>query len=128
MRYLISITLIIAAIIHLLPLPGVLGSERLAALYGLDVSEPNLAILMRHRAVLFGLLGVFLAIAAFRPAWQPAAFVAGSISVVSFLWLAWSTGHYNAQIARVVAADVIALIGLIIGAGAYLWLQRSAPA
>jgi hypothetical protein len=128
MRYLISATLILTAIIHLLPLPGVLGSERLAALYGLDVLEPNLAILMRHRAVLFGLLGVYLAIAAFRPAWQPAAFLAGLISVVTFLWLARSTGHYNAQIARVVAADVVALVALLIGAGAYIAMRRAALA
>jgi len=66
MRYLISVMLVVVAIIHLLPLPGVLGSERLAALYGLSFDDPNLQILMRHRAVLFGLLGVFIMIAAFR--------------------------------------------------------------
>lgn len=67
MSYLISAMLVVVAIIHLLPLPGVLGSERLAALYGLSFDELNLAILMRHRAVLFGLLGVFFLVAAFRP-------------------------------------------------------------
>ena len=48
----------------LLPLAGVLGAGRLSALYGIAFEEPNLVLLMRHRAVLFGLLGVFLAIAA----------------------------------------------------------------
>jgi hypothetical protein len=123
MRYLVSATLVVAAIIHLLPLSGVLGSERLAALYGLNVSEPNLAILMRHRAVLFGLLGAFLAIAAFRPALQSMAFTAGLVSVASFLWLAWSIGGYNAQIARVVTADVIALAFLVVGLGAHLFIR-----
>ena len=59
-RYLVPAMLILVGLIHLLPLSGVLGSERLASLYGLSFSEPNLAILMRHRAVLFGLLGVLL--------------------------------------------------------------------
>ena len=70
MRYLVSGSLVLAGVIHLLPLSGLLGAERLAALYGLDFSEPNLSILMRHRAVLFGLLGAFLVFAAFRPSLQ----------------------------------------------------------
>ena len=52
--------LILVGIIHLLPVSGVLGVERLAVLYGITLEEPNLEILMRHRSVLFGLLGLFL--------------------------------------------------------------------
>jgi hypothetical protein len=117
---LISLMLVIAGVIHVLPLAGVAGSERLAALYGLDFSNPNLAILMRHRAVLFGLLGVFLIYAAFRPSQQPAAFVAGIVSAGAFLALAWATGDYNSLVAKVVAVDVVALVCLVIGAGTYV--------
>jgi hypothetical protein len=78
MRYLVSAMLAIVAIIHLLPLSGVLSSERLSSLYGLSFDEPNLAILMRHRAVLFGLLGSFMLFAAFRPSLQAAALVVGA--------------------------------------------------
>ena len=124
MRYLVSAMLVIVAIIHLLPLVGVLGSERLASLYGLDFSEPNLAILMRHRAVLFGLLGGLLLFAAFRSAWQRVAFVAGFASVVSFLALAWSIGGYNASVDRVVTADVVALVCLAIGLAAHIYTTR----
>ena len=123
MRYFVSAMLAVVAIIHLLPLSGVLGAERLAALYGLSFNEPNLAILMRHRAVFFGLLGLFLLFAAFRPSLQTLAFIAGFISVVSFLWLAWSVGGYNAQIARVFMADTIALGCLIVGAVAHVYVQ-----
>lgn len=116
----VTVALLVAAVIHLLPVVGVLGSTRLEALYGLPVTDPNLAILMRHRAVLFGLLGAFLAIAAFRPALQGSAFVAGFVSVLSFLGLAWSTGGYNALVGRVVIADIVALLGLLIGLVAFL--------
>jgi len=125
MRYLISLMLLVAAAIHLAPLSGVLGGERLTALYGIGFDEPNLAILMRHRAVLFGMLGVFLLLAAFMPKLQVVAIGAGLVSVVSFLWLARSVGGYNAQIARVFAADVVALVCLIVGAVA-LWKVRAA--
>ncbi len=116
MRYVVTASLIVAAIIHLLPLSGVIGSGRLAALYGLDFSEPNLAILMRHRAVLFGLFGAFLVYAAFKPSLQVIAFVAAFVSVLSFLLLAWSSGGYNPLVGRVVTADLVALVALVIGA------------
>ena len=79
---------------------------------------------MRHRAVLFGLLGAFFLYAAFRPAFQVAAFVAGFVSVLSFLYLAGSTGGYNAQVHRVVIADIIALVCLVIGATTSAYLSR----
>ena len=124
MRYLISVTLIIAGIIHLLPLSGALGADRLSALYGTTLSDPNLVILMRHRAVLFGILGLFFVFAAFRPTFQPLAFLAGFISVISFLWLAWSTGNYNMQINRIVVADLVALGSLIVGSVAYYYAKQ----
>ena len=82
---LVSAMLVVIAIIHLLPLAGVLGSERLASLYGLSFDDPKLAILMRHRAVLFGVLGLFFLFAAVRPALQTLAFVLAFVSIVSFL-------------------------------------------
>jgi len=127
MRHLVTAMLLVVAVIHLLPLSGVLGGDRLVALYGVTLEDPGLTILMRHRAVLFGLLGLFLAFAAFRPALQPLAFVAGFASVLSFLWLAWSTGGYNPQVGRVVVADVVALVCLVAGATAYVRLGRLRP-
>ncbi len=118
---LISTTLVVAGVIHLIPISGVLGSERLFALYGLPMTESNLSILMRHRAVLFGLLGAFMVFAAFRPHLQALALVAGFASVISFLGIAVSTGGYNDAVARIVAADLVALVSLLIGATACLW-------
>jgi hypothetical protein len=112
--------LVVVAVIHLLPLSGVLGGARLHALYGLAFDDPSLEILMRHRAVLFGLLGAFFLYAAFRPAFQPVAFAAGFASVLSFLGLVWSVGHYNAQVGRVVTADIVALVALVVGVAAYV--------
>jgi hypothetical protein len=121
--YLVSGSLVIAGLIHIIPAAGLLGPEKLTSLYGIAFSEPNLAILMRHRAVLFGLLGVFLIVAAFKPAWQIAAFIAGFVSVVSFIWLAWSIGGYNQHVARVFTVDIVALICLVAGAMSYAILH-----
>jgi hypothetical protein len=108
----ISTLLLIVAAIHLLPIVGVFGVDRLASLYGIDVADNNLAILMRHRAVLFGILGGLFAFAAFRPSIQPLAFVAALVSVASFLYLALTIGEYNGAIRKVIIADVIAAVAL----------------
>jgi hypothetical protein len=118
-KYVVAVSLVIVGIIHLLPLSGVIGGERLSALYGLSLNEPNIAILMRHRAVLFGILGFFFIAAVFKQSFQPYAFGVGFVSVLSFIGLAWAAGNYNEQIARVVTADLIALAALIIGSIAF---------
>jgi hypothetical protein len=123
-HYLVSATLVVVGFIHLLPLSGVLGGARLSAVYGISFNEPNLLILMRHRAVLFGLLGIFMVIAAFKPDFQLAAFVAGFLSVVSFVWIAYSTPGYNAAIGRVVMVDIAALLCLMVGAAGYVYLRN----
>ena len=119
-KWVTSVMLVIAGIIHLLPLGGFMSSQRLQTMYGITAPDANLEILLRHRAILFGLLGAYLVLAAFRPASQPNAFAAGFISVSTFLWLAYTVGSYNTQIARVVSADVVALACLGIGAITYL--------
>ncbi|KAF0249603.1 MAG: hypothetical protein FD167_992 [bacterium] len=121
MHYVISAMLVVVGVIHLLPLSGLLGAERLTTLYGISFVEPNITILMRHRAILFGLLGLFLIYAAFRPTLQPLALITGFISVISFLWLAWSVGGYNGLIARIVIADVVALICLLTATVFYMY-------
>ncbi|HSW07269.1 phosphopantetheine adenylyltransferase [Aquabacterium sp.] len=127
MRHLIAACLLIASLIHLLPALGVLGAERLAQLYGLNLSEPNLLILMRHRAVLFGVVAGLLLWAVLAPALRPAAFAAGLASVLSFLVLARMSGDHNAQLARVVMVDWFALGVLAAGAAAQLVLQLREP-
>lgn len=124
MRYVAPVCLFIVGVIHLLPLAGVPGSERLTALYGIPVEGANLEILMRHRAALFGLLGALLVYAAFRPKLRVIAFVAGFVSVVSFLWLALATGGYNDAIGRVVVADWLALACLAVGSASLAMSRR----
>lgn len=121
MRTFIAATLLVGGVIHLLPLVGVLGTERLASLYGISVQDPNSAILMRHRAVLFGLIGGLMVMAMFKPALQPAAFAIGLLSICSFLYIAWSVGHYNAQLSRIVVVDLLAFACLLAGAIACAW-------
>ena len=119
MRFIVPAMLLVAGIIHILPLSGVLSAARLFDIYGISFDDPNLEILMRHRAVLFGLLGIFLLSSAFLPSLQLAALITGFVSVVSFLYLAYSVGGYNDQVNRIVTADKAALVCLLVGSIAY---------
>ena len=117
--HVITAMLLIVAFIHLAPISGALGEKQLEKLYGVSFASPDLQILMRHRAVLFGILGLFFAHAAFTPALQPLAFLAALASLASFFYLAFSVGNYNPGIRKVIVADVIASVALAIAVVLY---------
>ena len=119
MKLILATSLAIVGIIHLLPITGVAGAERLTALYGIALADPDLVLLLRHRAVLFGILGSYVLIAAFVPALQLSALVMALVSVVSFLALALSGDAVSPGIGRIVTADWIALGALVVGFVAY---------
>ena len=85
-------------------------------MYGVAVNDPGLSILLKHRAVLFGLLGGFILYAAFVPKYQMMAFVLGFISMVAFLVIALGVGNYNPAIRKVVVADIIGIVCFVIAA------------
>jgi hypothetical protein len=60
MTYVASVSLVLVAIIRLMPVTGVSGLRRNEMSYGITPGDAYLRILMRHRAVLFGVLGAFL--------------------------------------------------------------------
>jgi hypothetical protein len=125
MKYVLQAMLLIVGIIHLLPLSGVISGQQLESLYGISLNDPNLVLLMRHRAVLFGLLGAFLCVSAFKSQWQGAALIAGFVSVLSFLLLEMTISSGNEKIMRVVIADWIALFCLIIATAIWWRLSKT---
>ena len=105
--------LVLAGVIHLIPVTGDLVAERLRALYGVTLEDPTLRLLMQHRAILLGLLGALLVAAAFVPALQISALIGGLVSTISFLILARVTRPTGEATRRVVVADVVALLSLV---------------
>ena len=122
-RFVASAAVLAAGVVHLLPLLGTIGAGQLGVLYGVDLSDSNLIVLMRHRAVLFGLLGTLLVAAAFRRGLMPLAIAAGTISASSFFVFALLEGGLNEAMRRVLVADVLALVCL----GAAAAALRLAP-
>jgi hypothetical protein len=121
MRHVVTTVLVLVALVHLLPLAGALGPARLVALYGVPVADPNLEVLLRHRAVLFGILGGWILAGALHAPLTTSALLAGLASVASFLVLAAIVGPVNAPLQRVVAVDIVALLLLLAAAGVHVW-------
>jgi len=105
--------MLVVALIHLVPISGFLGVDQLATLYEIEITDGNLEILMRHRAMLFGILAGFVAYAAFLPAIQPIAFVAAFVSLASFFFMSFAVGEFNDAIHKIVIADVVASVSLL---------------
>lgn len=124
MNKLLTLALVAVAMIHLIPSVGVLGVDQLASLYDIQLHDDNIILLMRHRAVLFGLLGVFILIAAFRASLQLMAIVAGLVSVISFLLLAATVDGITIAINKVLWVDRAALVILLIAAWLYAIQRR----
>ena len=71
---------------------------------------------MRHRAVLFGIVGALLFASAFHPPLRDIGFAAGLVSMLSFVCIAAAVGHYNDKLRRVLVIDIAASVALLAAA------------
>jgi hypothetical protein len=111
---LVTAIFIIVGLINFLPVVGVLGATRLQELYAIPVTSHDLALLLRHRAVLFGLLGSLLIAAAFRPSLRAPAYIAGFVSMLSFIALAMPLSSAGTAMQKIFWADAVATVLLLI--------------
>jgi len=79
---------------------------------------------LRHRAVLFGVVGGLLLAGAFVPSLRAIGFAAGMVSMVSFLIFRALEGDGNEALARVAMVDYLGIVVLGI-AGAVAYAQSS---
>ena len=114
MEKLIIALIVVAGLINFYPIVGILSSEMLFNLYKIDSISNDLLILLKHRAILFGLLGGFIIYSAFKPELQIWGIILGLVSMVSFIIIALFTGSYGVGIQKIIIADVIALVSLVI--------------
>jgi len=112
----IRLSILVAAIVNIVPVVGLLSRKHVARGYDVRLEDPNLVVLMRHRALLFGLLGSFLAYAAFVPALHGLAFAGGLVSMLGFgaLGLA-ERDRLSRRMWKLLGADLIATAVLLLG-------------
>ncbi|MEM9617403.1 MAG: phosphopantetheine adenylyltransferase [Pseudomonadota bacterium] len=102
----------LAGLINFLPVVGVVSGARIESLYGVELADPALEILLRHRAVLFGLVGGFMIIAAFKKSLHGMAIIGGLIAMLSFMGLYYFTSSQPQSLMSIVYADIAGVISL----------------
>lgn len=110
----VAAVLLIVGVLNLLPGVGLLGPDHLASLYGVAELNDSVLVLLRHRALLLAMLGLFLVLAAFRADWRRPALIAGLLSNVVFVLLTRAEPT-TAELDRVATIDLVALPLLVVG-------------
>jgi hypothetical protein len=113
MKKFVTGALLIVGVINLYPVVGIISVDQLEKLYGVPLDNGDLIILMRHRAILFGLLGTFLIYSAFRSSIQTLACIAGLVSMISFIALAYASGQFGEALNKAIVADVVGSLALV---------------
>ena len=116
--------LFIVGVINFLPVIGVLSLDRINQLYGLSLADNNLATLLRHRALLFGLIGGFIIYSVFNPEYQVAAIILAAISMLGYLCILWLSGDTNSELIKVARIDIIGLVLLLVAVVLKIFLIR----
>ena len=104
--------LLIVGLINFAPIAGTLGVKKLEKAYDVSIDNPDLSILMRHRALLFGLLGGFILVSILVPAYQVPAMIMAAISMVGFAVICHTEVGYNMAIGKVLIADYVGILFL----------------
>jgi len=80
------------------------------------VLNSNYELLLRHRAVLFGIVGGVMLYSAFTKRNYTLAVVTGLTSMISFVILAMvAKGEINDELNRVMLVDLVGIVVLLIG-------------
>ena len=116
--------LLVVGVLNLTPAIVFFAPEKSMSLYAIDISEPNLGIVMRHRAVLLGLLGTALIYGAFRKEFLVPVIVAALVGKAAFLFLVYASPAVNLELGRVALFDVVAVSALLIALVLHLFVAK----
>lgn len=115
METLFRITLFIAGGINILPSILAFLPEKISKSYGIEMPNVNFELLLRHRAVLFAIVGGLMIYSAISKKYYSISVTVGLISMISFIILYFLMNGINPELEKVMKIDFIAVIMLIVG-------------
>jgi uncharacterized membrane protein (UPF0182 family) len=124
MEIVFRIALFLSGVINFIPSSLAFLPKKINASYGISVTDVNLELLLRHRAVLFGIVGGLMIFSAIFKRYYDLSVIIGGISMVSFVILYYGIGNINAELKKVMLFDVAAIIILAIGCFCYYFFGK----
>ena len=115
METVFRITLFIAGGINLLPSILAFLPDKISKSYGIEIPSVDFELLLRHRAVLFGIVGGLMIYSAFTKKYYSISVTVGLISMVSFIILYFLMNGINAELEKVMKIDLVAVAILLTG-------------
>jgi len=116
MELIFRICLFIAGVINFVPSILAFFPDKISSSYGVDISNTNYELLLRHRAVMFGIIGGIMIYSALTKRNYSMAIVIGLISMVSFFILyKFQQGEINPELTKVMRIDVVGIVVLLVG-------------
>ena len=84
--------------------------------YGIEVADPDVELLLRHRATFFGLTGLGLIVATMVPGHRSPAITVGVLSLGSYIALAEAIETPNTRLEHVKRIDIALVMALVAAA------------
>ena len=115
METIFRITLFAAGAINILPSILAFLPEKISNSYGIELPNVNFELLLRHRAVLFAIVGGLMVYSAVSKNFYSISVTVGLISMISFIILYFLMNGINPELEKVMKIDLIAVIVLLVG-------------
>lgn len=116
MELIYRITLFVAGLINLLPSMLAFLPYKISKSYGIEIPNANYELLLRHRAILFGIIGGLMIFSSIVKKYYEIATIAGLISMTSFILLYFLIDRgISSELKKVMVIDILASLILLIG-------------
>ena len=116
MELIYRITLFVAGLINLLPSMLAFLPDKISKSYGIEIPNANYELLLRHRAILFGIIGGLMIFSSIVKKYYEIATIAGLISMTSFILLYFLIDKdISSELKKVMAIDIFASLILLVG-------------
>jgi ABC-type Na+ efflux pump permease subunit len=126
MEIIFRVILFLAGLINLLPSLLAFLPDKISKSYGIEIPNANYELLLRHRAILFGIIGGLMIYSAIAKKYYEVSTTIGLISMVSFILLFFFIDkEINSELKKVMIIDIIATIILCIGIILFLLKSKS---
>lgn len=111
MEWVFRIALFITGIINIIPSVLAFLPDKIPTSYGIDKLDSNLELLLRHRAILFGIIGGCMIFSALSKRYYEISVIAGLVSMASFVVLYFLANKYiSPELRKVMLTDVAAIV------------------